>query len=129
MKLSNVYKSQFIKYGLIGAFSASLDLAIFLILISFFLVDVLFANAFSIHFGILISFFLNSRLNFKKINKIYIRFLRFYTTAFLGFLLSHSFLYVGLNFTEISSEIIKIASFPFIFLMQFYINKKVTFKN
>jgi putative flippase GtrA len=127
-KLIQRYK-QILKYGFIGSFCAGLDFLIYTFLTSLFGVPYLIANIISIHIGIIVSFFLNRYFTFKVINEILRRFLVFYLVGITGLLLSSGLLFFfieKMNMNELFSKLITIV---FVALIQFLLNKNISFKN
>ena len=64
--LSKEFLRNLILYGIIGVTAASLDFGVFYLLNTFLQINEFLANFVGIHCGVLLSFFLNSRYNFKK---------------------------------------------------------------
>ena len=79
---------QFIFYVIFGLSSVILDYLVFKILITFFKFTFIIANIISVNVGIINSFLLNYKLNFKTTNNLFLRFISFYTIGLLGLLLS-----------------------------------------
>jgi putative flippase GtrA len=124
--MSNL-KIQIVKYFFIGIFCVSLDMSLFLLEIDVFGVKPALANLISSHVGIFASYFLNSRYTFEVVSFPAARFLSFYMVGFIGYLFGHYFLVLGTRYTSVPIELIKISSYLGIFLIQFLINKLVTF--
>ena len=125
---NNANLQQLILYGVIGGLSASLDFAVFLGLFELLHLHYQVANAISVHAGITLSFILNRRYNFKVFDKVGARFLRFYLTGLFGLLISFSILRFG-SALGYPPPIVKVASIVIVALVQFIINKMVTFRN
>ena len=117
-----------ILYGIIGSFSAGMDFLSFYLLTSVLDLYYLLANVFSVSIGITISFVLNRNFNFKVKDKTIKRFLIFVSVGIGGMALSSGLLFLFIDiliFEEIFSKFISIV---FVVLIQFVINKFVTFK-
>lgn len=117
---------QIFLYGIIGGFSASIDFIIFTGLI-FLAMNSFIANGISIHVGIFTSFFLNSRFNFKKKDKIVRRGSVFYLIGLTGLLISMFLLWLG-EMMGVPVLIAKGGSVFVVAAVQFTINKFVTFR-
>ena len=118
-----------ILYGIIGGFSAGVDFFVYYLLTSHFKVFYLVANFISVTIGIVISFILNKNFNFKVKDKVFKRFLIFISIGFGGLLLSSAFLYFFINIFNFEEIISKFMSIVFVVLIQFCLNKFITFKS
>jgi len=118
---------QLVKYGVIGCFSASVDIATFH-LSRLAGVPLYIANFIGINIGICISFFLNARFNFKKTDRMFARGIKFFGVGYCGLLLSMGIMYIGVDIMGIREIMVKILSVPFIVVLQFTLNKLVSFK-
>lgn len=127
MKIKNDLIKQMVLYAIIGATSASLDFLIFYLLGTILNINEYISNVISIHTGIALSFTLNSRLNFKKTDKLALRAITFYLTGLFGLMLSSGLLVLG-NALQISANLAKLASIFLVAAVQFVINKFVTFR-
>lgn len=119
--------SKIIKYGLIGAASSTLDFVIYTALVMTGM-NMLWANVIGVNCGIVTSFILNRRYNFKVKDHAAHRFVSFYLVGMAGLALSTGLLYIlvecmGLN--EIFSKLVTIVA---VALLQFALNSRVTFK-
>lgn len=119
---------QFILYGIIGVVSASLDFFIFTFLTHIILINYLLANIISVNCGIINSFFLNSRYNFKVQNKFIKRFFTFYLIGLFGLGISSVFLWLFVEVFNVNVLISKIMVIFIITIVQFSLNKLITFK-
>jgi putative flippase GtrA len=117
-----------ILYGIIGGFSAGIDFLTFYALTTFGDVFYLVANIISVSVGISISFILNKKYNFKVNDKVLKRFLIFITVGLTGMLFSSVLLYIFIDMLEMEQIISKFLSIVFVVLIQFFVNKLVTFK-
>ena len=113
-------------YGLIGGICATLDLVVFSALKRF--IPDLIANVISVHVGIITSFCLNRKYNFKVEDKFVIRFFSFYLIGLSGLLISESILYYLTEILLIKDLVSKLFSIVIVALYQFLLNKFVTFK-
>lgn len=118
-----------ILYGLIGGFCAALDFGIYTLLCHFQLMPYLWANVISIHVGIFCSFFLNRSLNFKVKDKAPLRFLSFYIVGLIGLAISEGILYLMVDLAQWNELLSKLISVVIVALVQFCLNKFITFKS
>ena len=125
-KFFYLFKQLFL-YGIIGLFSSTIDALFFHFLVYKVHIYSVIANIFSVVLGILISFILNLNFNFKVKDKIFIRFLSFFTIGLLGLLLSTVIIALGekLNWDIF---ITKIGSIFIVAMVQFILNKLISFK-
>jgi len=127
--LSLYYKFRnLILYGIIGLFSAGIDFIIYYTMTSILDVFYLIANIFSISIGISISFVLNKKFNFKVNDNVLKRFLIFITVGFGGLLISSALLYYFIDILDLDKILSKLLSIAFVVLIQFFVNKFITFK-
>lgn len=117
-----------ILYGIIGSFSAGIDFLTFYILTTKLKVYYLYANIVSVFIGIIISFILNARYNFKIEDKVYKRGVIFIFVGLTGLLLSTAILYFFVSIFSLNKDISKLLSVVFVVFIQFLVNKYVTFK-
>ena len=118
---------EILKYGLIGSFSALIDITAFYLMRTA-AIPLYAANFFGINIGILISFLLNARFTFKKSDKMLSRGIKFFCIGYCGLLLSMGFLYLGVEMLGVPELIIKISSVFIIACIQFLLNKFISFK-
>ena len=117
---------ELILYGIIGGICATLDFVVFSALKRF--IPYLIANVISVHVGIITSFCLNRKYNFKVEDKFVIRFFSFYLIGLSGLLISESILYYLTEILLIKDLVSKLFSIVIVALYQFLLNKFVTFK-
>ena len=125
-KLYNKHR-HFILYVLNGSIATAVDMGIFFMLSDAIGLHFLISNIISVFFGILTSFELNSRFNFKKTNLRLRRFLFFMIICLIGMGLGSLLLtafYVWMGFPKF---IAKILSVMLAGVFQFFFNKNVTF--
>ena len=128
MKPDKAFFRNLILYGIIGGVSSGLDALIFALLVKGLGVNQFIANTISIHCGIFLSFFLNSRYNFKKTDDFWGRFIPFYLTGLFGLALSQGILWLG-GYFGVDSIITKLVSIVIVALVQFFINRSVAFRD
>lgn len=117
-----------ILYGIIGGGCAALDFGIYTILCHFDLLPYLWANVISIHCGIFCSFFLNRNVNFQVKDKATLRFFSFYAVGLIGLGISEGMLYLMVEQAEWNELTCKLISIIVVALVQFFLNKYITFK-
>jgi putative flippase GtrA len=127
---SYVYSKQrnLVLYAFIGVFSATIDFLIFTLLIKYFDFAFIKSNVISVTGGITTSFILNRNLNFNLKDKTRIRALSFFIIGLSGMFVSSLILGFLIHILPISIFYLKIISAFFVVLMQFILNKYLTFK-
>lgn len=117
-----------ILYGIIGSLCAALDFGIYTLLCHYDIMPYLWANVISIHVGIFTSFILNRSINFKVKNKTALRFFSFYIIGLVGLGISELMLYLMVSIASWDELICKLISIVVVALVQFLLNKYITFK-
>ncbi len=124
-----LYRQQreFVLYSLIGVTGVALDFGVFLALTVWVGLSPNVATAISVSCGILNNFVLNVRFNFQVRDRYVARFLSFYLVGMIGVILSVAVLTIGgyLGWAPIWS---KVVSLPIVVVVQFAMNKLVTFR-
>lgn len=118
---------QLLLYACIGCTGVTIDFIAFLILTQYFLVPYLIANLAAVSLGITNNFFLNAFYNFKVKDRLINRFVRFYSIGLLGLLLSSGLLFLLVNTFSMHQVTAKSATVIIVALLQFYLNRTVTF--
>ena len=121
-------KKQFILYCLIGISGVMLDFFSFVILVNQFSVNYLIANVVSTSLGITNNFLLNTFFNFKTRDRLFFRFVSFYCVGLLGMLISAVILYIGVSKLQFSPNATKAFTVFVIVLLQYNLNRWVSFK-
>ena len=117
-----------ILYGVIGGFCAALDFGVYTGLCYWNIMPYLIANIISIHIGIFTSFVLNRSFNFKVKDKVKTRFLSFYTVGLVGLGISEGMLYLMVTKEGWNEIACKLVSIVVVALIQFLLNKYITFR-
>lgn len=117
-----------ILYGIIGGFCTALDFGVYTALCYWDIMPYLWANIISIHVGIFTSFALNRSFNFKVKDKTATRFLSFYAVGLTGLGISELMLYLMVTAGGWNELICKLLSIVVVALVQFLLNKYITFK-
>lgn len=118
---------QFLIYSIIGASGATIDLLAFLALYNLFGVSATISTAISISLGIINNFILNAYLNFKVRDKLLQRFVSFYSVGLFGLLVSVAIIALLNGVFGINANAAKIASIPIIVVLQYALNKNISF--
>lgn len=114
-------------YAVIGLSGVTLDYLLFLLLFNVAGLHEQIANAVSTTAGIVNNFTLNALLNFRKRDRILVRFARFYTVGLTGIALTFVLLQVFSGFLGVDPNIVKAGSLPVVLLCQYTINRKWSF--
>ena len=114
-------------YAVIGASGVLLDYLVFLLLFNLGGLHPQAANAISTTAGITNNFALNSLFNFRKTDRILVRFLRFYAVGIAGIVLTSVLLEVFTGLLGADPNLVKLASLPLVLLFQYAINRKWSF--
>lgn len=113
-------------YGIIGGCSATADSIIF-----YFLslkINIYVSNIISINVGIILSFLLNTYLNFGLKDNLLKRAVRFICIGYSGLLLSIIILFIGSDLYNFEEMPVKIFSVFVVAAFQFVLNKLITFR-
>lgn len=130
MNLKDIYSRfrNLILYGIIGGLCAALDFGVYTALCHFDIMPYLWANIISIHVGIFMSFILNRSINFKVKDKTTQRFLSFYAVGLTGLGISELMLYLMVTIGGMNELLSKLISIIVVALIQFILNKFITFR-
>lgn len=118
---------ELLKYSVIGALGVVTDVTVFYLALSaggwYQLANLLGYTA-----GTFLSFCLNRVITFKVEDKIFMRLLLFFSVAGLGFLTGAAVLWYLVEKLSFDFMLAKILSLPVVLLIQFVLNKNITFK-
>ena len=114
-------------YALIGGSGVVLDYLLFLLLFNVAGLHPQPANAISTTAGITNNFALNARFNFRKRDRILVRFARFYAVGLAGIVLTFVLLQVFSGLLGIDPNLVKAGSLPVVLAFQYTINRKWSF--
>ena len=126
-RLRGTLLRQMVSYGVIGAFCATVDTSLFWVLVTTTRVPAQSANVAGVLTGITLSFTLNRRFTFTVHDRTMVRFATFLTVGLLGLGLSAALLAIGLHL-GFPSLAVKIVSVGVVALVQFLLNRTVTFR-
>lgn len=143
-KLMGLYHQheQLLKYFFIGGMASAIDVVLYFILYNFVFPDTvqfgplsmsdeLAAQSISVPTAIVFSFVVNARHNFKTNDYALIRFISFCIVCLIGYLAGYwVILAVQQFFTneQLGGNIGKIVSLPVVFIIQYILNSKITFR-
>lgn len=127
-KIINKY-STLIKYFFIGISAAGIDVAIYFVLFNYYELPALVSTSISIAVATVYAFALNTIYNFQVKDNTFFRLISYSLVSAVGWLISLSLLYYFTDIKGYDGNIIKIISLPLIFVVQYLLNKKITFKS
>ncbi|MDE5574104.1 MAG: GtrA family protein [Bacteroidales bacterium] len=127
LQLFNKFR-HLILYGVIGGISSGLDFLLYTALVELTGLNYMLANCISVLAGIAVSFLLNRKYNFKVEDKTVRRFLIFLSVGLGGLLFSNLILYLCIEYMSIDELVSKVLSIVPVVLLQFLLNKFITFK-
>ncbi len=119
---------QLVRYFCIGLSAAAIDLGIFYVLVNSFGVNSIVGTAVSISFATVWAFVLNSTYNFASTDNIMLRFFSYAMVSATGLAISASAMAMLVETLGFDANFTKILSLPVIFLVQYQLNKNVTFR-
>lgn len=120
-----------IRYFLIGGTASAIDLILFFVLFNLVGTSELLAHSISVPTAVVFSFVLNARHNFKTTDHTALRFFSFVTVCVIGYLAGYGvILLVAGGFTDpiLGANLGKIVSLPVVFILQYILNSRVTFR-
>ncbi|QYR52731.1 GtrA family protein [Lysobacter soyae] len=127
LKSNSAAIRQFVLYAICGGSGVLTDLAIFGALVSNG-ANYQLANFAGYAAGTLISFLLNRKFTFDAKDRPFERLALFLGTALLGYIVSSALLWVLISKLNFSPFVAKIATLGVVLVLQFSINKAVTFR-
>lgn len=120
-------RSSFVKYAFVGCLGLVVDMGLFYLMYEMLHINYIVSNLVSSSLAVVHNFFLNSWITFKVKDKLLLRFISFYSVAVAGMVLSSGMLAVMIDGLSMNSMIAKAISVFFVALLQYFINKKLTF--
>jgi putative flippase GtrA len=118
---------QLIKYFAIGGTASAIDVVLFLVLLNVMNTSVLMAHSISVPASVLFSFFVNARHNFKTSDHMVLRLLSFVVVCTIGYLAGYAAIAFAAT-VGIDPNIGKILSLPLVFVIQYILNSRITFR-
>ena len=119
---------QLIVYCIIGCSGATLDFVVYALLTNWCGMHYQLANFLSVSFGIVNNFFWNCYFNFKTRDKIAKRLMSFYSVGMFGWALSAGCLWLFIEIMGLKPLIAKLGTIFFVTVVQFCLNKFITFR-
>lgn len=115
-------------YVIIGGVASLIDVGVFILLYEWVGLAALVSHSISIPLSAIYSFTCNAFLNFKTTDRLLWRFLSFSVVVFLGYLLGAGVIWLIEQLTPFGGTVGKIVSLPLVFIFQFYLNSKISFR-
>lgn len=117
-----------IRYFGIGVSAALLDLTVFYIGYSLVGLVSPVATLLSVGLATLYAFLLNAFFNFRQTDRLSLRFLSYAAVSGTGLLVSVGFLTLFNVHFGFNGNLVKLLSLPMIFVLQYWLNKRITFQ-
>lgn len=117
-----------IKYGLIGASAVVIDLGLFVLLHEVFDVAPWISHSVSVGVSVVWSFLLNAFFNFGTTDRLLARFVSFASVAFVGYLVGLAIIFFLTESFDTAGTIAKVISMPPVFLTQYVLNTRYSFR-
>ncbi len=119
---------EFVVYCLIGGSGVTLDCLVFTGLVYGFHWHYQLANIISVSCGICNNFFWNAFFNFRRTDKLWLRFLSFYSVGLIGLGVSAALLWLLVEILTWNELFAKLVIIFVVTLLQFSLNKMITFR-
>lgn len=119
---------QLVKYGLIGILGLIVDFGIYMLLTILLKMNPELANFISSSCGLINNFFWNSFINFKVHDHLFKRFVEYYIVGQITTLFTTICLFIFVNLLYQDKIIVKVIATIIATLLQFGVNKTITFK-
>lgn len=134
MSLKNIeFKNEFIrflKYCFVGVLNTAVDYLSFFVLSQFFSVNIYLSQALAFMIATFNSYLFNSRFTFKVSDTLFSKKLfHFYILNIFTMLISIISLYIFCDILKINELVAKIPIIPITFLINYFGNRLVIFKN
>ncbi|GEM_PF-88611 len=117
-----------ILYLIFGCTAAFTDLSIYLFLFNIVHVEAIISTVVSISVATIVGFILNAIINFQVDNRFLLRFISYASVSAVGMIISSVMLCIFHDLQGFDGNIVKIVSFPVIFLVQYFLNSKISFR-
>jgi putative flippase GtrA len=118
---------QALKYLVIGGAASAIDVLLFMILFNFAGFNEWQSHSVSVPTSVLFSFVINARHNFKTNDYMLLRLVSFSLVCLLGFFAGYGVIEAARSL-GVDSNIGKIASLPVVFILQYVLNSRITFR-
>lgn len=119
---------ELIAYCAIGCTGATLDFVVYALLTNFAGLHYQLANILSVSFGIVNNFFLNRQFNFRTKDRTLARLCGFYAVGMFGWALSAGLLWLFIEQMTLNTLVAKLGTIVFVTIVQFCLNKFITFR-
>ncbi|MEL6663748.1 MAG: GtrA family protein [Pseudomonadota bacterium] len=133
---------QLVKYALIGGTASAIDVILFFILFNFVFPDTvsflgmemskeLASHSIAVPTSVVFSFVVNARHNFKTEDYGLLRFISFCIVCTIGYAAGYGVIVAVQQFfadPDLGGNIGKLASLPVVFIIQYVLNSKITFR-
>lgn len=119
--------STVIKYFFIGISAAAIDVSIYFVLFNIYDLSALTSTSISITLATVYAFTLNKVYNFQVKGNTFLRLVSYSLVSGVGLLISLSLLHFLTDIRGYNGNLVKVISLPIIFVVQYILNKKITF--
>jgi putative flippase GtrA len=116
-----------VKYLVIGGAASAIDVTLFLLLFNVVGTTALAAHSVSVPAAVLFSFFMNARHNFRTHDLMALRLLSFAIVCVIGYLAGYGVIEAAAAL-GLGENIGKILSLPIVFVIQYVLNSRITFR-
>ncbi|MEM1105058.1 MAG: GtrA family protein [Pseudomonadota bacterium] len=120
-----------LKYLFIGGMASALDVVLFLVLFNLVGTSELIAHSISVPTSVLFSFVINARHNFKTEDHYFLRMASFFIVCIIGYVAGYGVIVAvqqAFADPDLGANVGKIASLPVVFIIQYVLNSKITFR-
>lgn len=115
-------------YGAIGASAVVIDLGLFVVLHEVMDVNVWVSHSVSVGVAVVWSFLLNAFFNFGTTDRLWMRFVSFATVSFIGYLVGLAVIAIVTS-GDIGGTPAKVISLPIVFITQYLLNSRISFRS
>lgn len=124
---AKLVSSKFLKYGIVGVLGLAVDVGAFYLLHEVLAVNYILSNIVSSSLAVIHNFILNSLFTFKVKDRLPLRFISFYVIALIGMAVSSGLLVLLIEGFKMESMVSKFISVLVVAIIQYFLNKKLTF--
>jgi len=128
IKLSKLGITKFVKYGVVGVLGLVVDMGVFYLMNKELGINYAVSNITSSTLAVIHNFILNSYFTFKVTDDKLKRFLSFYLIALVGMAISTGLLALFIDGLKMDAMISKLIAVFIVAFIQFFFNKKLTFR-
>jgi putative flippase GtrA len=119
--------ARLIRYFLIGGIASLIDILVFLTLYNLVGTSVLLAHSISVPSAVAFSFLMNARHNFRTTDLMALRLASFAGVCLIGYGIGYGIIDVSAA-AGLGENIGKVLSLPFVFVIQYLLNSRITFR-